>query len=63
MKACPLPDLSPPLLVFDFFRLLLILLGRRLATMAPAHFFAQIGRLRIDRSQRIDGAERGREPE
>ena len=30
--------------------------------MAAAHFLAQVGRLRVDRRQRVDGAERRREP-
>src|ERR1019366_10115443 len=39
-----------------------IVFRRRLAAMAAAHFFAQVGRLRIDRRQGVDGAERWREP-
>src|SRR5262249_56842336 len=35
---------------------------RRLASMSTTHFLAQVGRLRIDRRQSIDGAERGRQP-
>ena len=40
----------------------LVVLGGRLAPVTAAHFLAQVGRLRIDRRQRIDGAERGRQP-
>ena len=44
------------------FVFLVVFLGRRLAPVPAAHLLAQIGRLRVDRRQRIDGAERGRQP-
>ena len=34
----------------------------RLAAMTSTHFLAQVRRLRVDRRQRVDSAERGREP-
>src|SRR5690606_7140774 len=42
--------------------LLVIVLRWRLATVVATHFLAQVRRLRIDRRERIDGAERGRQP-
>ena len=60
MKACAEPlvavrRVAPSLLFVVFLR-------RRLAAVTAAHLLAQVRRLRVDRRQRVDGAERGGEP-
>ena len=62
MKAWPELSVSPLAAVSRCWLFFLVVLGRRLAPVSAAHFLAQIRRLRIDRRQCIDGAERRRQP-